>query len=277
LLLSTPLTLCLVVLGRHVPDLEFLNILLGDEPVLTPAAHLYQRLLALDQHEAKSVIDHYLKGKSFAELCDSVVTPALVLAEQDRRRNHLDKTTRQLIIGGMRDLIRESCVGRNGWVVPQAGTEDALQRGANIVCLPIKGGADEISATILAQALQEAGYGAQCLPAGAADEVIAPAEETKTDLVYLTSLPPFGISRVRELYARLRAHSANGKIVVGLWGFGGDLTAMARRVGLRRGDKLMASLTQAVSETEESLPGQAEGQGNGHGLRTFVPDAAAGN
>lgn len=91
LVLSTPFTVCLVVLGRHVPRLEFVNILLGDEPVLPPGAHYYQRLLANDQEEAKEVLQDYLKEHSLSELYDSVLIPGLSLAEQDSYTNDLDE------------------------------------------------------------------------------------------------------------------------------------------------------------------------------------------
>ena len=75
LLLSTPLTVCLVVIGRHVPTLSFLNVLLGDQPVLPPEAHYYQRLLASDQAEAKQVLEEYLKDHSLEELYDAWWSP----------------------------------------------------------------------------------------------------------------------------------------------------------------------------------------------------------
>jgi hypothetical protein len=77
LVLSTPLTVCLTVLGRHVPQLEFLYVLLGDEPVLSPDAHYYQRLLAMDEDEPIEIVETYLKEKSLEELYDSVLIPAL--------------------------------------------------------------------------------------------------------------------------------------------------------------------------------------------------------
>src|SRR6185295_4908973 len=84
LVLSTPLTVCVVVLGRYVPHLSFLHILLGDEPVLEADAHLYQRLLALDQAEPRTIVENYLKTNPLIDLYDSVFIPALNLAEQDR-------------------------------------------------------------------------------------------------------------------------------------------------------------------------------------------------
>ena len=87
LILSTPLTVCLVVLGRYVPSFGSLNVILGDEPVLSPEAQYYQRLLAADSGEARQILVEYLKNQTLDELYASVVIPALGLAEQDRHRH----------------------------------------------------------------------------------------------------------------------------------------------------------------------------------------------
>src|SRR5205823_12792285 len=90
LILSTPLTVCVVVLGRYVPQFSFLHIILGDETVLAPEARVYQRLLAMDDREARSVADLYLDKHSLPELYDSVLVPALAMAEQDPHKGALD-------------------------------------------------------------------------------------------------------------------------------------------------------------------------------------------
>ena len=77
LILSTPLTVCVVVLGRYVPQLEFLFVLLGDQPVMPPAAQFYQRLLAMDHREARGVAVDFLKSNGPAELYDGNVTAKL--------------------------------------------------------------------------------------------------------------------------------------------------------------------------------------------------------
>ena len=79
LILSTPLTVCLILIGRYIPQLNFLEILLGDEPVLSPQAHFYQRLLALDEEEARDIVEEYLKQNPIGNLYDSVLIPALSL------------------------------------------------------------------------------------------------------------------------------------------------------------------------------------------------------
>ena len=107
LVLSTPLTVCLLVVGRHVPRLRFLQILLGDEPALTPDSRFYQRLLAMDHREARQVLEKCLEGKTLEELYDSVLIPALSLAEQDRHENRLEDANQKFICQSTRELIDE--------------------------------------------------------------------------------------------------------------------------------------------------------------------------
>jgi hypothetical protein len=77
--LSTPLTVCLVVLGRHVPQFEFLDVLFGNEPVLEPHTRLYQRLLAGDPDEATDHAEEILEEKYLIDFYDKVAIPALLL------------------------------------------------------------------------------------------------------------------------------------------------------------------------------------------------------
>lgn len=107
LILSTPLTVCLILMGRYVPQLNFLEVLLGDEPVLPLEAHFYQRLLALDQDEATTIAESYLKEKPLGNLYDNVVIPALAMAEQDRHLNTIDTGTADFISQSTRELIEE--------------------------------------------------------------------------------------------------------------------------------------------------------------------------
>jgi hypothetical protein len=107
LLLATPLTVCLVVLGKYVPQLAFLDVLLGDEPVLTPPERIFQRLLALDQEEVTDVAQEYLEQMSLERVYDEVLMPALAMAEQDRHRGRLDDRRQAFIRTSMRELIEE--------------------------------------------------------------------------------------------------------------------------------------------------------------------------
>jgi predicted PurR-regulated permease PerM len=107
LVLSTPLTVCLLVLGRYVPPLEFLSVLLGGKVDLPPEASYYQRLLAMDDDEAQEIAENYLKGKTVGELYDQLLIPALFLAEQDRHQNVLDEAREKFIYRSTKLLIED--------------------------------------------------------------------------------------------------------------------------------------------------------------------------
>src|SRR5215472_18785890 len=107
LVVSTPLTVCLLVVGRQVPQLRFLHILLGDEPPLTPESRFYQRLLAMDYDEAREVLLKCLKDMPLEDLYENVLVPALGLAEQDRHQNLLQDETESFITQSTKELIDE--------------------------------------------------------------------------------------------------------------------------------------------------------------------------
>ncbi|WP_296745994.1 AI-2E family transporter [Mesorhizobium sp.] len=105
LVLSTPLTVCLVVLGRHVPQFEFLDVLFGNEPVLEPHARLYQRLLAGDPDEATDHAEEMLEEKYLFQFYDQVAIPALLLGEQDRTRGVMDDEQRRQVAQSAQTLV----------------------------------------------------------------------------------------------------------------------------------------------------------------------------
>lgn len=107
LVLSTPLTVCLVVLGRHVSQFEFLDVLLGNEPVLEPHARVYQRLLAGDPYEAADYAEDYLEDEYLVDFYDTVAMPALALGELDRQRGVMTTEQRLRFATAARTLVRE--------------------------------------------------------------------------------------------------------------------------------------------------------------------------
>src|SRR3984893_18343053 len=212
LLLSTPLTVCLVVLGRHVPALHFLNIMLGDQPVLSPEAHYYQRLLASDQAEAKQVLEEYLKTNSLEDLYDSVVIPALALAEQDRHHDDLDEITEQFICKSTKELIDE--LGDKSKEPAAAEVQKAqLDLAAlsapkvkppshvtTVVCIPARDETGEICRHMLPSLVERAGYQAQSISIGTTAEMLAQVKEVAPDIVCISALPPFALLHARDLY-----------------------------------------------------------------------------
>ncbi|MHB9068589.1 MAG: AI-2E family transporter, partial [Pirellulaceae bacterium] len=114
LLLATPLTVCLLVIGKHVPQLSFLDILLGNEPVFEPTKRVYQRLLAGDQEEAAELIEDNLKERPLVEVYDTLLIPALALAEIDWHNGEIDEGRHNFILQSLREIIRETDEGQPG-------------------------------------------------------------------------------------------------------------------------------------------------------------------
>lgn len=264
LVLSTPLTVCVLVVGRHVPRLRFLQILLGDEPALTPESRFYQRLLAMDHEEARQVLENDLEGKTLEELYDSVLIPALSLAEQDRHQNLLEDANQKFICQSTRELIdefweprsEERAVGvdRGGLSIAAAARGGPSHK---VLCVPARDEADEIVAIMLAQVLETAGHQALCIPLGTAAEMLAQVKDERPDVVCISALPPFAIPHARALYAKLRAQDSKLRIVVGLWNSTDDPTKVSRRLGLSEGARAfttLAELRQALEGAPDAAP-----------------------
>lgn len=122
LLLATPLTLCLVVLGRHVKRMEFLDVLLGDRPPLTPVESLYQRLLANDPEDAASQAEVLLKERSLSVYYDEVALKALILAAHDVARGVLTRDSQIVMRDSIFDLVED--LDEYGDLIPAADKAD---------------------------------------------------------------------------------------------------------------------------------------------------------
>ena len=260
LILSTPLTVCVVVLGRYVPQLSFLHTLLGDEMVLVPEAQIYQRLLAMDQPEAHAIVTRCLKEKSLVELYDSVLIPALSLAEQDRHKGAIDPTREEFLFLSINEMITElseyrlaqdSSTAENA----AAPSVPAEQTAARILCLPANDRADEVTAAMLAQILEQAGHAALCLPVAHASllEMLALLETRPDDVICICSVPPYAFSPARAMCKLVRERFPKPKLVVGVWGFSGDIEKAKARFERTPPDRLLTSLGQAVEQIQELI------------------------
>jgi predicted PurR-regulated permease PerM/methylmalonyl-CoA mutase cobalamin-binding subunit len=272
LVLCTPITVCVVVIGRHVPSLGFLTVLLGDEPTLTPDSHYYQRLLAMDCEEAKHVLESYLQNKSLEDLYDSVLLPALSLSERDRHRDRLDKSSSEFIISNTRRIVAELFEERRSEVPKTTSINDIRshaetrfpdsreapipnKKTAKIVCVPARDEADEIVATMLCQLLDRAGYAPECIPLARTSVMVMKTVQAAPDVVCISALPPYALSHAKSVYSQLRAHLPETDILLGVWNYPGDLDRLASRVGVAEHHRVAVSLSQTLSEiAEQSSP-----------------------
>ncbi len=170
LVLSTPLTVCLVVLGRHVPQFEVFDILFGDEPVLAPPARLYQRLLAGDPMEATFRAEEELEEMFIADYYRDIGIPALLLAQHDLARGVLtpeqqdrlaDVATAMVddlatVVAGERATLENERVAEDG-ADGQASAVDPDGQGFRIACVGGRTRLDDVSAAMLSQAMAAEG------------------------------------------------------------------------------------------------------------------------
>jgi predicted PurR-regulated permease PerM len=215
LLLSTPLTVCLVVLGKYVPQLQFLSVLLGDEQALEPAVRTYQRLLSFDQEEAHELLNKYLKEHGLEHVYEEVLIPALVMAERDRYAGRLDSDREIFVCQAMRDLIEQLAQSQKK---EHPAPEIPINSTVTVLCLPAHSQADEIVGVMLAQLLELKGQRAttvsQTLLAGEMLELI---QSQKAAVVCISALPPGAAAHSRYLCKRLHTRFPDLPTAVGLW------------------------------------------------------------
>ncbi|MEO7144259.1 MAG: hypothetical protein ABI165_12250, partial [Bryobacteraceae bacterium] len=285
LILSTPLTVCLLVVGRYVPQLEFLDILLGDEPVLAPEAQFYQRLLAMDQKEVQALSETFLKQNTLVDLYDQIVIPALAMSEEDRHQGSLEPSREAFIVQGLNELVVELADYRPeplraGETEGETIQEPAKPSGgprfsSRVVCLPASDQADEITAAMLAQVLEKAGYPTiSLLVSDSPLDVLADVSHHTGDIVCICALPPFALLNARSLSKRLRDRFPKMKIIVGLWNLSEDGDKVQERLGKAFVDTVVTTLKHAVEELDaltrsgtpalapstETAPAEGEGE-----------------
>ena len=249
LILSTPLTVCVVVLGRYVPQFAFLHILLGDEPALVEEAQFYQRLLAMDDLESRAVIDRYLTGHSLLQLCDSVIIPALTLAEHDRHKGELDPDREQFLFLSIREMLAEipDRAAKSELADPEAaGDAEATPPSGRILCIPASDEADEVTAAMLALLLERSGCVVIAFAPDPGLQQLAFVQPAADDIFCISALPPFAFSHARSLSHKLRERFPKTRIVVGVWGFAGETEQAMQRFQTPRPDKLVTSLADAI-------------------------------
>ncbi|MGC2790831.1 MAG: AI-2E family transporter, partial [Candidatus Sulfotelmatobacter sp.] len=241
LVLAVPLTVVAVVLGRHVPRLSFLHILLGDETALSVEAQFYQRLLALDQEDARAIAFKFLQTHPLVSLYDQVLVPALTLAEQDRHKGALDDARESFLFLSVSEIVSELAVYRPEEVAPKrrglrsrwrptarpdlpSTLAEPAPSTVRIFCLAANDQADEITSSMLAQLLERAGHGVLSLPVSSpVEEILTNLLPEPQDVVCISAVPPFAFAQARTLCQRIRIQLPQIRILAGIWGFSGDL------------------------------------------------------
>jgi predicted PurR-regulated permease PerM len=255
LILSTPLTVCIVVLGRYVPQMSFLHALLGADAELSAEALFYERLLAMDPREARAVANRVLEAKPLVELYDSVLIPALAQVEQDRHQGVLEETRFNFFFLTIGELVAEfTDYHQRGNAEPQA-PDFGMQQDFAVVCISASDQADELTTHMLVQVLEGASHQTLYLPSPVSDEILDSLAHEPSTVIFISALPPFAFSQARGICQRVRSHLPQNRIVIGLWSpmEEGDRTheLTVERFGAGRPTLVVNTLAQAVRQVTQ--------------------------
>ncbi|HWE86434.1 MAG TPA: AI-2E family transporter [Terracidiphilus sp.] len=256
LLLSVPLTVCLVVMSRHVPALNFLTVMLGDQPPMPAWTCFYQRLLAGDEREAGEILESCATNMPLPNVFDSVLVPALVMSEEDRLHRDLDESTVHFIQENVREMIeelgyRENHGTNNGIHEPVAPQPRAETPSLRVLCIPVRDETDELSGLMLAKALDNGSVHAFAMPIRRLDEIVESASREKPDLIFLTGLPPFAFGRGHRIYRGLRARLPRLRIAAGIWNYSENPAEAAQKIGGSEDVRVYTRVEDAVADVRE--------------------------
>ena len=292
LALAVPLTICLAVLGKYVPQLEVFGILLRDRPALPLPTRYYQRLLAHDEDAAADMVEEYLNCHPWEAVFDEVLMPALALARRDQERGELEADEQETVYRTTREVLddlvfRREQDSRRAAVADGEGSPQ--QRVVPALGFSAYDEADELTLRMLALLLEPSGCRLEVLSAKALTaEMLQRTCEEQPLFVVVSALPPRGMSRARNLCKRLLRGMCGQQAVHPPLGSAGESGPMAR-VGRRwRGNNASGSCrptdSAGASGAREQDGAGCPGTGSGgsrhlthrpfHPLREGVPDMA---
>ncbi|GAC1356306.1 MAG: hypothetical protein NVSMB3_02460 [Acidobacteriaceae bacterium] len=236
LLLSTPLTVCLVVIGRQVPRLQYLEVLFGEETVLPAAERFYQRMLASNTSEATALLEDLLKTKSREEVYDDVLIPALTLIEESRHAEEMTGTRADEVLQGVEE-VAEDVTSRGA-----SSTAPEKRPTKRVICLPARDFADEVACQLALQVLTETAsvrvISADCtMP-----ELLRTIEEAKPEVICVVGVPPRAIRHIRMRCHQVRRRFPETTVVACVLSNVSDLSNLRSRIPTEDAQHVVCSL-----------------------------------
>ncbi|MFI5454816.1 MAG: AI-2E family transporter [Isosphaerales bacterium] len=229
ILLSTPMTVCLAVLGKYVPSLSFFATLLGEEAELDQNIRFYQRLVSLDQDGATAVLEAALKERPRAEVFDQILVPALSRAGRDALRGELEESEMAFIrrvigeilddLEGTEQISLKTTATRSGDGEPGRADGTRASLPFEVAGVAASGTSDALTLRMLGQLLAPSKCTLANLEgAGSPMQLAERVAEMSPAMVILSHLPPEALAQARYQVRRLRSRFAALAIVVGRWG-----------------------------------------------------------
>jgi predicted PurR-regulated permease PerM len=250
LFLAVPMTVCAVVMGKYIPQLKFLQVLLGDEPVLEPHERLYQRLLSSNRDEADAVLEDALRESSILEVCDAIIVPAMLRAEEDHDRGTLTDAKRQSILEHVNEWVDERLEmmtpAKSRFANPEI---PAVQ--TTILCVPASDRADEIIAKLFEAALIERRISASIV--GPRDAIQLASGGLASRAIVISALPPEAVTAARAVCKRMRMSHNDVPIFVGLWNAAGDLDRARQRLAAAGATRTVVTFAECFALLEAAV------------------------
>jgi predicted PurR-regulated permease PerM len=255
LLLSTPLTVCLVVLGKHVPALKFLDVVLGDEPALAPEQRLYQRLLAGDAGDAVAIAEEELPTMGLTRYFDQVAMKTLAMAQADANLGRLDQAAQSEILETVREVAAEfdDYPLESAAELPNGGADarqDTVSGGTSevrqVFCLTTRTALDEAGAVLVGHVLSKRGLNPIAVSRATISEITDGRLSHPGSVICISH---FGIEspfQVRTLVRRLKKNAPHTPIVAGFWMLGSERARLTEWQKLAGADFATSSLADAV-------------------------------
>jgi uncharacterized protein (DUF2384 family) len=219
LLLATPLTVCLAVLGRHVPGLRILATLVSDQSVLPPATAYYQRLLARQIPDARELVKNRLATEAPESVFDSMLLPALSYARRDQRSGRLSMEEERQVVEATREItaaMASDLAAAEAEASAAAGTAD--RSPLRVFAYPVTAGADEIALELLRALVLDLPVSVKIASGHMlVSELLAAGRSPDYDVICLAELPPSEGVRTRYAIKRLRRSAPDCRIIVGRW------------------------------------------------------------
>jgi predicted PurR-regulated permease PerM len=260
LFLSTPLTVCLMVLGKHLPGLSIFGTLLSSEPVLQPPALLYERMLAMDADEMLVQALKCVEDSSLAEFYNDVFIPALIMSEEDRHSGTLAEVRQKFIFQASRELIME--LQRRSAQAERLASPPSGARPDHpwvVLGIPARDEADELAALMVQHLLHERGIRVEVCPAVTVPaEFIAQFNPDDIRIAFVSALPPATLVAARQVSRHLREHSPGLTLIIGVWSGEADPGKLKSRLRNLEPSEVVTRLTDAVLQIERL--GRGEGK-----------------
>jgi predicted PurR-regulated permease PerM len=253
LLLSIPITVCLVVLGRHVPQLQFLDVILGNEPVLTAEETFYQRMLANDPEEATEQAEEFAKERSLAEFFDAVAIAALVRAQADSDHGVLAAASRATFREGIEAMLENLSEDTEATGTAPA---DIMQRSPDVVCVAGRNELDEAAGLLLLHLLREdrqSEIGALLPPDGLSSNISKRPLFNDPAVVCLSLISTSSPARARYLVRRIRRRAPRASVVIGFWGSAASELSSDEMAAATSAQVVAFSLREAIAKIDSIL------------------------